>query len=166
VGRRAQNSPDHARRGSHGPIFRPSGNGDGGKVDQIPGRRESGRLGDRRIDPHRRALAQQIAGEPVQRLVRPVADIIVIAAEKGDAEVRHVHLGSDRHIGGRRQSERLTPPGESKQAWRIFSEIGLRKRPATPLFNPREIMDLIADAYPSFKGVDYDDLPAEGFVLP
>jgi predicted molibdopterin-dependent oxidoreductase YjgC len=76
--------------------------------------------------------------------------------------------GTYTNIDGRvqRLTQVLTPPGESKQAWRIFSEIGLRKRPATPLFNPREIMDLIADAYPSFKGVDYDDLPAEGFVLP
>lgn len=59
----------------------------------------------------------------------------------------------------------LPPIRDSKPAWRIFSELGLRKRPATPLFQPSEIMDLIAETVPAFAGVGYESLPLEGFVL-
>jgi NADH-quinone oxidoreductase subunit G len=75
--------------------------------------------------------------------------------------------GSMTNMEGRvqRMKQVLTPPGESKPAWRIFSEIALRKTPATPLFNPRDVMDMIADEYPAFKGVDYEDIPSEGYLL-
>jgi predicted molibdopterin-dependent oxidoreductase YjgC len=59
----------------------------------------------------------------------------------------------------------MAPIGESKPAWRIFSEVGLRKRPSTPLFHPSEIMDLISQTVPYFQGVDYDTLPDEGYML-
>ena len=47
----------------------------------------------RRIDPHLDPLAQQIADEPVERLVGAVPHIIVIAREKGHAEVAGLHGG-------------------------------------------------------------------------
>jgi hypothetical protein len=60
-------------------------------VDHLPIGRK-GRFGDRRrVDPDRRALPKQIFDQPVERLVRPVADIIVIAAEQRDAKVGRVH---------------------------------------------------------------------------
>ncbi|MEA2551835.1 MAG: NADH-quinone oxidoreductase subunit, partial [Fimbriimonadaceae bacterium] len=59
----------------------------------------------------------------------------------------------------------LPTRGDSKPAWRIFSEVGLRKTPSTPLFNPGEIMDMIASIYPAYNGVDYDNLPVEGLIL-
>jgi len=37
------------------------------------------------------ALSQQIADKPVQRLVGPVANIVVIARKEGDAELARFH---------------------------------------------------------------------------
>ena len=45
----------------------------------------------RRIDPDLDVLAQQIADQPVERLVRPVADVVVIAREQGDAKIARFH---------------------------------------------------------------------------
>lgn len=75
--------------------------------------------------------------------------------------------GSFTNLEGRVQRMRqvLTPPGESKPAWRIFSEIELRKTPSTPLFNPREVMNMIGDVYPMYKYIDYGNLPVEGQLL-
>jgi len=75
--------------------------------------------------------------------------------------------GSFTNLEGRvqRLQQILTPLGESKPAWRIFSEVGLRKNPSTPFFNPRDVMDVIAKTYPMFKYVDYDNLPLEGLIL-
>jgi predicted molibdopterin-dependent oxidoreductase YjgC len=81
----------------------------------------------------------------------------------GPAEADCSYTNLERRV--QRVKQVLTPPGESKPAWRTFSEVGLRKSPATPLFNPREVMNLIADTYHMFAGVDYDKLPAEGLVL-
>ena len=75
--------------------------------------------------------------------------------------------GSYTNLEGRVQRMRkvLTPPGDSKPAWKIFSEIGLRKSQSTPLFSPEEIMDQISKSYPLFKNVSYDNLPVEGVIL-
>jgi NADH-quinone oxidoreductase subunit G len=59
----------------------------------------------------------------------------------------------------------LAPIGEAKPAWRIFSEILLRLRPATPMFNPGEVMDEIAAALPGFAGARYDVIPQEGYLI-
>ena len=74
-------------------IFGALGNGEAGQADEVSGRGECRRIGRRRVDSHRVALAQKIADEPVERLVGAVADVIIIAREKGDAEWR-------RHGGG------------------------------------------------------------------
>ena len=62
-------------------------------VDQVAGRRKGGVLAHRRIDAHLGAAAEQIADQPVQRLVGAVADIIVIAGEQGNAKVGRLHGG-------------------------------------------------------------------------
>ena len=72
-------------------IFRPAGDRYGWHADQVAGRGERGRVGGRRIDADMRALAKQEADQPVERLVRPVADVIVIAREQGDAELFGLH---------------------------------------------------------------------------
>lgn len=59
----------------------------------------------------------------------------------------------------------LQPLGESKPAWRIFSEIYVRLKPSTPKFNPGEVMDEIAEKHPEFAGARYAALPAEGALL-
>ena len=68
-----------------------------GNADQVAGRREGGLLDRRRIDADLHALAQQIADQPVERLVGAVADIIVIARKQGDAEV--ARLARRRAVG-------------------------------------------------------------------
>ena len=74
-------------------IFGALGNGEAGQADEVAGRRKGRRIGRRRVDSHRVAVAQKIANEPVERLVGAIADIIIIARKKGDAEWR-------RHGGG------------------------------------------------------------------
>ena len=72
-------------------IFGAAGNRHCRNVDDIAGCRECRLLHRRRIDPYPDALAQQIADQPVKRLVGSVTDIIVIAREEGDAEVGRLH---------------------------------------------------------------------------
>ncbi len=72
-------------------VFGAAGDGDRRHVNQVAGRREGRLLNCRRIDPHLDPLAQQISDEPIERLVGPVADIIVIARKEGDAEVVRFH---------------------------------------------------------------------------
>ena len=60
--------------------------GSAGTLTRSPVAGKAGMLDRRRIDPYLHALAQQIADQPVKRLVGSVADIIVIAGEEGDAE--------------------------------------------------------------------------------
>ena len=55
-------------------------------ADEVAGRREGGACHRRRVNARGDALCQQMADEQVERLVRPVADVIVVAAEEGDAE--------------------------------------------------------------------------------
>ncbi len=63
-----------------------------------------------------------------------------------------------------RMTQAIAAPGDSKPAWRIFSEVILRLQPSTPFFNPREIMKAIADADPRFLP-GASDLPEEGAIL-
>ncbi|MEZ0327249.1 MAG: NADH-quinone oxidoreductase subunit NuoG [Fimbriimonas sp.] len=75
--------------------------------------------------------------------------------------------GSYTNLEGRvqRMMQILGELGEAKPAWRVFSELSLRLKPATPYFNPGEIMDAIARDIPTFAGVSYDKLGGEGFLL-
>jgi NADH-quinone oxidoreductase subunit G len=91
----------------------------------------------------------------------PYASVVLpmCAAAEGD--------GSFTNLEGRVQRFRgvLHPKDEAKQGWRIFTEMGLRLQPETPLFNPAEIMGRIAEEVPEFAGCSYDQLGGEGFVL-
>ena len=72
-------------------VFRTPGDREIGDVDQIAFGFERGVLHRRRIDPDLGARPEQIIGEPVQRLVRAVADIIIVAAEDSHSKVACVH---------------------------------------------------------------------------
>jgi hypothetical protein len=73
--------------------FRAAGHGDGRRADQVAGRREGGGIGGRGIDAHLRTLTQQIADEAIERLVRAIAHIIIIAAEQRDTKSGNIHRG-------------------------------------------------------------------------
>ena len=74
-------------------IFGAAGDGDGGNVDKIAGRRKSWLGHGRRIHSNLDALAQQKFDEAVQRLVGAVPYIIVIARKQGHAKVASLHAG-------------------------------------------------------------------------
>ncbi|MBI3721067.1 MAG: molybdopterin-dependent oxidoreductase, partial [Fimbriimonas ginsengisoli] len=59
----------------------------------------------------------------------------------------------------------LPPEGEAKPAWRIFSEMSLRLRPETPLFNPGDVMERIAREVPVFEAAHFAIIPSEGALL-
>jgi NADH-quinone oxidoreductase subunit G len=58
----------------------------------------------------------------------------------------------------------LTPPGDAKAPWRIFTEVLLRIKPSTPAFNPREIMEEIRQAAPRYRECGYENLGGEGVL--
>jgi NADH-quinone oxidoreductase subunit G len=60
--------------------------------------------------------------------------------------------GSYVNVEGRLQVVRAVLPaqGEAKPAWKVANEIGLRLRPATPLFNAREVLARIAEQNSAF----------------
>ena len=88
VGRKGgEVAADGARDAQRQAIFGAAGDRDGGDADDVADRLERRLVDRRRIDPHLRALAQEIVDQPVERLVGAVADIIVIAREQGDAEL-------------------------------------------------------------------------------
>ena len=83
--------PDARRKRDGHSIFRSSRDRYRRNPDQIAGRRKGRMRNRRRIDSHVHALAQQIADQPVERLVGAVAHIIVIARKQGDAEIARLH---------------------------------------------------------------------------
>ena len=48
-------------------------------------------LDRRRINTHLRTLTEQVPDQAIQRLVRTITMVIVIAREEGDAEVTRLH---------------------------------------------------------------------------
>jgi len=82
----------------------------GGHIHKVA-RRWKRRLRDRRrVDPHRYTATEQMADQQVQRLVRTVPRVIIVAAEKCDAKVRRLHDRGDltpecgEHWAGRRST--------------------------------------------------------------
>jgi len=75
--------------------------------------------------------------------------------------------GSYTNVEGRLQVVRAVLPahGEAKPAWKVANEIGLRLRPATPLFNAREVLARIAEQNSAFAAasIAYENL--EGVFL-
>ena len=71
-----------------------------------PVARKGGVFDRRGINADLRALAQQIADQPVERLVGAVEDIIVIAREEGDAKVAGLHRSGPYRGAGERPNGR------------------------------------------------------------
>ncbi|MCC7229622.1 MAG: NADH-quinone oxidoreductase subunit NuoG [Fimbriimonadaceae bacterium] len=59
----------------------------------------------------------------------------------------------------------LPPKGEAKAGWKLFSEIMVRLKPATPMFNAGEVMAEIAKVHPEFAVANYASLPDEGALI-
>src|SRR3546814_4474567 len=72
-------------------IFGSARDRDGGDADELAIGREGGLVDGRRIDADRGALAEEIFNQTVERLVGSIADIVVVAAEEGNAKVGRVH---------------------------------------------------------------------------
>ncbi len=72
-------------------IFGAAGDRQRGQADQVARRLERGGFRGRRIDADLRAVVEQPADQPVERLVRAVAHVIVVAAEQRNAEIGNVH---------------------------------------------------------------------------
>ena len=60
-------------------------------LDQLAGRRKGRRFDSGRIDPDLHPLTQQIFDQAIERLVRTVAHVIVIARKQGHAEFARLH---------------------------------------------------------------------------
>jgi len=75
--------------------------------------------------------------------------------------------GSYVNAEGRLQVVRAVLPaqGEAKPAWKVANEIGLRLRPATPLFNAREVLARIAEQNPAFAAAPNAYENPEGIFL-
>ncbi|MBN9500517.1 MAG: NADH dehydrogenase (quinone) subunit G [Armatimonadetes bacterium 55-13] len=87
----------------------------------------------------------------------------VVLPQCAPAEMDGTYTNVERRV--QRMRPVLKPKGSTKPGWNIFSEIAVRLRPATPFFNPGEVMAEIAKENPAFEGATYDKLPAEGFVI-
>jgi hypothetical protein len=72
-------------------IFGTAGDWNRGDADQLTRRLECRSIRGWRIDTDLDALSQEIADEPVQRLVRTIADVVVIAREEGNPKVARFH---------------------------------------------------------------------------
>lgn len=75
--------------------------------------------------------------------------------------------GSYTNVEGRLQVVRAVLPaqGEAKPAWKVANEIGLRLRPAAPLFNAREVLARIAEQNPAFAAAPIAYENPEGIFL-
>jgi NADH-quinone oxidoreductase subunit G len=65
--------------------------------------------------------------------------------------------------------QRLKPAlrgvGDAKPAWKIYNEVSLRIRPATPFFNAMEVLGAIAQSNPAFRTVTPSELDSEGILI-
>lgn len=91
----------------------------------------------------------------------PYASVVLPQAAAIESE------GSFTNLEGRVQRLRpvLSPKGDAKPAWRIFSELSLRVKPATPFFNPGEVMAALGEAIPAFAPAAYGELEGEGVLI-
>jgi len=65
-----------------------------------------------------------------------------------------------------RMNQIIPAPGESKAAWKIFTEIMLRIKPSNLAFNAGEVMNEIVKAVPVFEPATPAKLSSTGYVLP
>ncbi|GAA4643262.1 hypothetical protein GCM10023115_12220 [Pontixanthobacter gangjinensis] len=82
---------DPFRNAQRKPEFAATGKWDGWQADKIALRFKRRRLRGRRIDADLRALTQQIFNEAIKRLIRAIANVVIIAAKKGNAKIRRLH---------------------------------------------------------------------------
>lgn len=87
----------------------------------------------------------------------------VVLPQTAPAEQDGTFTNCERRV--QRMRPVLEEKGDAKPAWRIFSEILMRMKPATPFFNPGEVMDEIAREHPAFEGATYEKLPVDGYRL-
>lgn len=91
----------------------------------------------------------------------PYASIILPLTAPAEMEGSYTNL--ERRVQKMRAI--LTPNGDSKPVWRVCSEISLRLKAATPLFNPGEVMAQIINDFPEFEGANLHTIPGEGYIL-
>jgi len=60
----------------------------------------------------------------------------------------------------------VEPPGEAREDWRILCDLSARMGYDMPYENAREIMEEIARVTPSYCGINYDRLEADGIHWP
>ncbi len=120
-------------------------------------------------DFHDRALATK-ALETVEFLVvqdttmtesaRYASVVLPMAAP---AEQDGTFTNCERRV--QRIKQAIPAPGESKPAWRIFSECLLRATNDVPFFNTREVMQAIASEHAVFAKLTDAELDGEGVLL-
>ena len=79
------------RKRDRQPIFRSTGNWNGRDADDISRCRKRRLIDGWRIDADVNPLPEQVANKAVERLVGPIAHVIVIARDEGDAKVGRLH---------------------------------------------------------------------------
>jgi len=79
------------------------------------------------------------------------------------AEDEGTYVSSERRLHYMEQP--LSPPGDAKPGWRIFTEVALQAGGLTPYFNPREIFRAITETVPEFQGVPLPEVMSEGIRL-
>jgi NADH-quinone oxidoreductase subunit G len=126
--------------------------------------------------------ADPFAGHPERDLVQQAIESVPFLVVQGHTESEAYHYASvvlpmcapaemegtytniERRV--QRMDQVLPTKGESKPAWRVFSEIALRISGDRPFFNAGEIMAEIAKVHPAFAAVDHDSLGnSEGVIL-
>ncbi|MBX3113335.1 MAG: NADH-quinone oxidoreductase subunit NuoG [Fimbriimonadaceae bacterium] len=65
-----------------------------------------------------------------------------------------------------RMNQIIPAPGESKAAWKVFTELLLRIKPSNLPFNAGEVMGEIAKAVPAYEPATVGKLSSTGYVLP
>lgn len=113
-----------------------------------------------------------------ERALEAVENLVLICAVPGSSAAYATHIlpmalpaeqdgtytSSESRV--QRMKQAIAAPGETKPAWRIFTELSLRLKPGTPAFNPAEIMGQLIKGHPEFAGAEYGDLPTSGLMLP
>ena len=89
-------------------IFGTAGDWNRGDADQLTRRLECRSVRRWRIDTDLDALPKEITDEPVERLVRTVAHIVVIAREEGDPQVARFHGQKHLMVGAAKAMHAVT----------------------------------------------------------
>ena len=90
------------------PIFGTAGDRNGGYADQLARWLEGRSVRRWRIDTNLDTLPKEKTDEPVERLVRTVAHIVVIAREEGDPQVARFHGQKHLMVGAAKAMHAVT----------------------------------------------------------